>query len=225
MGPWGWPFGKLWTGFSLWTPGSASGPRPEGNLKARAGGVALSAAPRAQRLAWASRGERVVYSLPKPGPVGQTALSLTPLEFLDQLAALVPPPRRHRHRYHGALAPYAPFHASVTARAGPPWRDASLSRDTDRASPRPRRPEFSSLRERLPSGYTQTRVRPQGARLRITLKPRQPPRTRPAPAQTPSSRPRADHPPRLIQQHCCKTALNFLFFILRTTGIGIICRT
>jgi len=42
-----------------------------------------------QRLAWA--GERVVYSLPKPGPLRQTALSLAPLEFLDRLAALVPP--------------------------------------------------------------------------------------------------------------------------------------
>ena len=37
--------------------------------------------------------------------------------------------------------------------------------------------------------------------------------------------PPAHRPPRPIQQHCCKTALNFLFFILRTTGIGIICRT
>ena len=37
--------------------------------------------------------------------------------------------------------------------------------------------------------------------------------------------PPAHRPPGPIQQHCCKTALNFLFFILRTTGIGIICRT
>ncbi|MBA2593184.1 MAG: transposase [Gammaproteobacteria bacterium] len=45
-------------------------------------------------MAWAPKGERVVYSLPKPGPSsGQTVLALTPLEFLDRLAALVPPPR------------------------------------------------------------------------------------------------------------------------------------
>lgn len=43
--------------------------------------------------------ERVVYRLPKPQPDGRTALSLTPLELLDRLAALIPPPRRHRHRY------------------------------------------------------------------------------------------------------------------------------
>jgi hypothetical protein len=61
----------------------------------------------------------MVYSLPKPRPDGQTVLALTPLEFLDRLAALVPPPRRHRHRYHGVLAPNAPLRAVVTARAGP----------------------------------------------------------------------------------------------------------
>ena len=30
---------------------------------------------------------------------------LTPLELLDRLAALLPPPRVHRHRYFGVLAP------------------------------------------------------------------------------------------------------------------------
>ena len=69
-------------------------------------GVALPGVPRMQRLAWAS--EWVVYALPNPGPLGQTALYLAPLEFLDWLAAVVPPPRRHRHRYHGVLAPHAP---------------------------------------------------------------------------------------------------------------------
>ena len=33
-------------------------------------------------------------------PRGQQCL--TPLELLDRLAALVPPPRLHRHRYLGA---------------------------------------------------------------------------------------------------------------------------
>ncbi|MGH8671702.1 MAG: transposase [Burkholderiales bacterium] len=27
------------------------------------------------------------------------------MEFLERLATLIPPPRRHRHRYHGVLAP------------------------------------------------------------------------------------------------------------------------
>lgn len=45
-------------------------------------------------------------------------LRLSPLEFLDRLAALVPPPRVHRHRYHGVLAPNSPLRARVTAGAG-----------------------------------------------------------------------------------------------------------
>ncbi|MBA2592397.1 MAG: transposase [Gammaproteobacteria bacterium] len=37
--------------------------------------------------------------------MGRSLLYLTPLEWLDRLAVLIPPPRRHRHRYHGLLAP------------------------------------------------------------------------------------------------------------------------
>ena len=42
--------------------------------------------------------ERLVYDPPKRGPGGSAPLLLTPLELLDRLAALVPPPRLHRHR-------------------------------------------------------------------------------------------------------------------------------
>ncbi len=38
-----------------------------------------------------------------------------PLELIDHLAALIPPPRRHRHRYHGVLAPNAPLRAAAIA--------------------------------------------------------------------------------------------------------------
>ncbi|MES9882537.1 MAG: transposase [Sedimenticola sp.] len=41
-----------------------------------------------------------------------------PMEFLDRIALLIPPPRRHRHRYHGVLAPNAPLREQVTNRAG-----------------------------------------------------------------------------------------------------------
>ncbi|MCU0735765.1 MAG: transposase [Methylotetracoccus sp.] len=40
---------------------------------------------------------------------------------MDQLAALIPPPRKHRHRYHGVLAPNAPLRNAVTAQAGLPF--------------------------------------------------------------------------------------------------------
>jgi hypothetical protein len=41
----------------------------------------------------------------------------TPLELIAHIAALVPPPRTHRHRYFGVLAPNSPLRASVTAMA------------------------------------------------------------------------------------------------------------
>ena len=47
--------------------------------------------------------ERLLYESTKPGPGGNGPLLLTPLELLDRLAALVPPPRIHRHRYFGVL--------------------------------------------------------------------------------------------------------------------------
>jgi hypothetical protein len=60
---------------------------------------------------------RLIYHLPKPGPDGRTQLILSPLELIERLAALVPPPRQHRHRYFGVLAPNAPLRAAVTALA------------------------------------------------------------------------------------------------------------
>jgi hypothetical protein len=49
--------------------------------------------------------DQLVYRFPKPQPDGRTELRLTPVELIDRLAALIPPPRLHRHRYHGVLAP------------------------------------------------------------------------------------------------------------------------
>ncbi len=46
-------------------------------------------------------------------------LHLTPLELIERIAALVPPPRTHRHRYFGVLAPNSPLRSAVTALAAP----------------------------------------------------------------------------------------------------------
>ena len=62
----------------------------------------------------------LVYRCPKPRPGGPSALVLTPLELIDKIAALVPPPRTHRHRYYGVLAPNAPLRAALTALAPVP---------------------------------------------------------------------------------------------------------
>ena len=51
----------------------------------------------------------------RPGANG--VVELTPFEFLDRLADLVPPPRKHRHRYHGVFAPNHKLRPAVTALA------------------------------------------------------------------------------------------------------------
>jgi hypothetical protein len=47
-------------------------------------------------------------------------LHLTPLELIARIAALVPPPRTHPHRYFGVLAPNSPLRAAAVALAQPP---------------------------------------------------------------------------------------------------------
>jgi len=42
--------------------------------------------------------DQLVYRFAKPLPDGRTELRLTPLELIERLAALIPPPRLHRHR-------------------------------------------------------------------------------------------------------------------------------
>jgi hypothetical protein len=46
-------------------------------------------------------------------------ITLTPLELIDRIATLVPPPRSHRHRYFGVLAPNSPLRAAAVALATP----------------------------------------------------------------------------------------------------------
>ena len=70
------------------------------------------------RLEWDDPAQQtVLYHLPKPAPDGRLVLKLQPLELIDKLVALIPPPRRHRHRYHGVLAPNAPWREQITADA------------------------------------------------------------------------------------------------------------
>jgi hypothetical protein len=50
-----------------------------------------------------------------PGANG--VVELSPFDFLDRLADVVPSPRKHRHRYHGVFAPNHKFRSAVTALA------------------------------------------------------------------------------------------------------------
>jgi len=51
----------------------------------------------------------------RPGVNG--IVELSPFDILDRLADLVPPPRKHGHRYHGVFAPNHKLRPAVTALA------------------------------------------------------------------------------------------------------------
>src|SRR5712692_3488834 len=59
-----------------------------------------------ERLEEAANGE-LVYRFTKPWSDGTTGITLSPLELLEKLAALVPLPRVHLVRYAGCLAPHS----------------------------------------------------------------------------------------------------------------------
>ncbi|MDP1899454.1 MAG: transposase [Rubrivivax sp.] len=56
---------------------------------------------------------QVVLKLKTPWRDGTTHLVMSPLEFMQRLAALVPRPRLHLIRFHGVLAPSAKLRAQV----------------------------------------------------------------------------------------------------------------
>lgn len=63
--------------------------------------------------------ETLIYKLPPGDVLGRQYIKLTPMELLDRLAALIPPPRRHRHTYAGVFAPHSALRPLVAAGAGP----------------------------------------------------------------------------------------------------------
>jgi hypothetical protein len=69
--------------------------------------------PRHKAANWVGRGRGRKST--RPGANG--VVELSPFEFLDRLADLVPPPRKHRHRYHGVFAPNHKLRRAVTALA------------------------------------------------------------------------------------------------------------
>ena len=68
----------------------------------------------------------VVLQLKSPWRDGTTRLRMTPLEFMQRLAALVPRARLHLTRFHGVLAPNAGLRAVVVPG---PAQDTSVPAD------------------------------------------------------------------------------------------------
>src|SRR5207244_1668237 len=65
------------------------------------------------RLEEAANGE-LVYRFTQPWSDGTTGITLSPLELLEKLAALVPLPRVHLVRYGGCLAPHRRLRGAIT---------------------------------------------------------------------------------------------------------------
>jgi len=115
----------------------------------------------------------LVYRLPKPAPDGRTELLLSPLQLLERLARFIPPPRVHRHRYHGVLAPNAKLRAAVTCigrpeaetRSAPlaarPRATSSSIRLRPSSPPRPNQSLCSYSTSRCPSSSTNEDVCPR----------------------------------------------------------------
>ncbi len=71
-----------------------------------------------RRQSMARRHRQGVLKLKTPWHDGTTHIVMSPLEFMQRLAALVPRPRLHLIRFHGVLAPNAKLRAQVVP-AGP----------------------------------------------------------------------------------------------------------
>ena len=164
--------------------------------------------PESTRVPLSSADARLIYQLPRPSYDGRTRVRLSPLELLDRLARLLPPPRIHRHRYHGVFAPNAKWRREATRYrredeedAGSDAPDGSTSLSCSHAMDRSPRRRWAQLLARVyevhplrcPACHGEMRilafltdpavVRPILRHLRI---PEQPPPIRPArgPPQT-----------------------------------------
>ena len=97
-----------------------------------------------ERLPWAALyGHR-----PEQRQQRSIELRLSPSEFLDRVAALIPPPRKHRHCYFGVLAPNSPWRAQVVAQAG-----RKLGAGSKAPRPKTKRTDFGATRTGHPARY------------------------------------------------------------------------
>jgi len=65
-----------------------------------------------ERLAEDAHGD-LVYTFTKPWSDGTTGITLSPLELVEKLAAIVPLPRVHLVRYAGCLAPHSTLREAI----------------------------------------------------------------------------------------------------------------
>ena len=74
-----------------------------------------------------NRTGQVVLQLKSPYRDGTTHIVMSPLEFMQRLAALVPRPRLHLIRFHGVLAPHAKLRSQIIPRGSDNATDDSAA--------------------------------------------------------------------------------------------------
>ena len=92
----------------------------------------------------------ISYRLKKPWTDGTTHVVFSPLEFMEKLAALVPPPRIHLTRFHGILAPHSKWRSFVVPEKPEemPSKDGDLDAGAD-PPVKPKRMSWAKLLSRV----------------------------------------------------------------------------
>ena len=94
--------------------------------------------------------DTLTYTLKTPWADGTTHLVLSPLELIEKLAALVPPPRLNLIRYHGVLAPTAGDRAAIVPGPHAAADEASCcARHPRQGQPSPYRHSWATLLARV----------------------------------------------------------------------------
>jgi len=94
-----------------------------------------------------NRAGQVVLQLKSAYKDGTTHIVMSPLEFLQRLAALVPRPRLHLIRFHGVLAPHAKLRAAIVP--APAENASGQPADPAHAQPSPARMSWARLLKRV----------------------------------------------------------------------------
>ncbi len=98
-----------------------------------------------------NRAGQVMLTLKTPYRDGTTHVVMSPLEFMQRLAALVPRPRLHLIRFHGVLAPNAKLRSAIIPSAA---IDANAPAAEQGETPHPSLLARMRLKPACTSGYS-----------------------------------------------------------------------
>ena len=101
-----------------------------------------------ERLTTNDQGE-VIYRFKKPWDDGTTAIKMTPMELMEKLASLVPRPRVHLTRYHGALGPHYKHRKQIVPQKTEPPAKLEAAAEGDKPPKDKKRISWARLLKRV----------------------------------------------------------------------------